>query len=302
VTLLAYVSDGAIVVAITKTNALVGGFVNEIALEELTTPFTPTASDDLALSAKVLRNPVQVGQEITYTALVTNNGPDVATNALVVDALPSSLNYRSASTTRGSCGATTMVVCNLGALNNGNTATIIIAATTSVTGLSANTLSVASDTSDPNTNNNTQVLSVTVTSVPQPSADLSVSANAPSAVQVGNAITYTVAIANAGPDPANNVQLNDALPSGLTYQSASSSQGSCSGTSTVTCNLNSIANGNSTQVTIVATASVTGTVVNTLNVSSSTAEPSATNNTVIMTTTVSASPPSFKVYLPLAIR
>ncbi|MCA1552837.1 MAG: DUF11 domain-containing protein, partial [Chloroflexi bacterium] len=119
----------------------------------------------------------------TYTALVTNNGPSAATNVLLVDSLPISLTYRSASSSQGSCGGATTVMCNLGAMSNGGTATVIIAATTNVTGVIANTLGLASDTNDPNTSNNTQLVTATVTSIPQPSADLSPSVSGvPSAI------------------------------------------------------------------------------------------------------------------------
>src|SRR5262249_53582890 len=43
---------------------------------------------------------------------------------------------------------------------------------------------------------------------------------------VGDSITFTITLSNAGPDTATNVLLNDLLPSGLTFISAAPSQGS----------------------------------------------------------------------------
>jgi len=47
-------------------------------------------------------------------------------------------------------------------------------------------------------------------------------------VDVGQRITYTVVVTNAGPDPATGVTLTDTLPAELAFVSAQASQGSCS--------------------------------------------------------------------------
>ena len=57
----------------------------------------------------------------------------------------------------------------------------------------------------------------------------------------GNASAYTVG--NNGPAAATNVLLTDTLPTGVNFLSATTSQGSCSGTSTLTCALGSLASG-----------------------------------------------------------
>jgi uncharacterized repeat protein (TIGR01451 family) len=64
-------------------------------------------------------------------------------------------------------------------------------------------------------------------------------------------IAYTLAVTNKGPASASGVVVTDALPiNQVQFVSASTTQGSCSGTSTVTCTLGAIANGQSAQVTI----------------------------------------------------
>ena len=42
---------------------------------------------------------------------------------------------------------------------------------------------------------------------------------------VGDQVTFTVALVNGGPDTATGVQVTDVLPTGLTYVSATASQG-----------------------------------------------------------------------------
>ena len=53
---------------------------------------------------------------------------------------------------------------------------------------------------------------------------------------------YTLTAHNAGPQEAPDVELTDTLPAGVTFDSATPSQGSCSESSgTVTCTLGTIA-------------------------------------------------------------
>src|SRR6185295_13387769 len=70
-----------------------------------------------------------------------------------------------------------------------------------------------------------------------PDADLSIiKGESRDPVMVGNNLTYTLTIRNAGPDDAADVAVSDPLPAGVNFGSATSSQGTCSGTMTVTCN------------------------------------------------------------------
>src|SRR5205085_2383239 len=55
-----------------------------------------------------------------------------------------------------------------------------------------------------------------------PSADLSVGITN-GAAREGDPLVFTVTVANAGPNAADNVSLTDALPAGLTFTSANAS-------------------------------------------------------------------------------
>jgi uncharacterized repeat protein (TIGR01451 family) len=91
-------------------------------------------------------------------------------------------------------------------------------------------------------------------------------------------VTYTVAVNNGGPSASTAVVLTDTLASGLTFVSATPSQGSCSGTTTITCSLATINNGATTTVTIVATPAAPGGYPNSASVTATTADLTQANN------------------------
>jgi uncharacterized repeat protein (TIGR01451 family) len=118
-------------------------------------------------------------------------------------------------------------------------------------------------------------------------ADLSITkADAPDPVVAGSTLTYTLTVHNAGPNTAAAVNVTDALPSGVTFVSASASTGTCSGTSTVTCDLGSVANGATATITIVVTPLAAGTLTNTATVQSTSEDANRADNTSTATTTV----------------
>ena len=125
-----------------------------------------------------------------------------------------------------------------------------------------------------------------------PSANLSLTtSDSPDPVQVGQELTYTIVVANAGPDPAVGASVTDALPANVSLVSATASPGGpCPGTTTVTCQLGTIASNGSATVTIKVTPSTEDDLSNTASVSSSTADPDMTNNADGETTVVNAAP------------
>jgi uncharacterized repeat protein (TIGR01451 family) len=137
----------------------------------------------------------------------------------------------------------------------------------------------------------------------QPQADLSITKRVETAspIFVGQQLVYTLTVTNNGPtDAANDVYVTDTLPASVTFVSATASQGSCSGTSTIGCLLGPLANGASATVTIVVTPTAAGNLTNTAMVSSSTGDSYSTNNESTATTTVNPEPGQARIVKTVA--
>jgi uncharacterized repeat protein (TIGR01451 family) len=110
---------------------------------------------DLAIAKTDSPNPVTVGNPLTYTITVTNNGPSEATGVTVLDPLPNGVTFGSATASQGSCTQSSgTVTCSLGTMVNGASATVTIVVTPTTAGTITNTASVTGDLSDPITGNN----------------------------------------------------------------------------------------------------------------------------------------------------
>jgi uncharacterized repeat protein (TIGR01451 family) len=121
-----------------------------------------------------------------------------------------------------------------------------------------------------------------------PSANLSLTKTAStSKATVGDAITYTIHVTNGGPNDALSTTVTDTLPADVTFVSSSTTRGSCSGSTTVTCHLGTLANGQSATVTINVKANKAGTATNTATVSTTSTDTNTANNKASATTTIS---------------
>jgi uncharacterized repeat protein (TIGR01451 family) len=123
---------------------------------------------------------------------------------------------------------------------------------------------------------------------PEPEADLSVAkTDAPDPVRVGDALTYTLAVTNAGPSAATGVVLTDMLPDGVRLDSVTAAQGSCDPSAgQVACDLGSLAAGSGTHVTIVVTPMAAGTLTNSALVEGNEDDPDPADNEATEQTTV----------------
>jgi uncharacterized repeat protein (TIGR01451 family) len=127
-------------------------------------------------------------------------------------------------------------------------------------------------------------------------ADLAISkADAPDPVLAGGTLTYTIQVANLGPQGVGGVKVDDKLPGHVAFVSATASSGSCTHKGKgVTCNLGTIAadptKANAVTVTIRVRPAKAGTIVNTATVDGAGSDPVAANDRAQASTTVVAAP------------
>ena len=230
-----------------------------------------------------------MGDTASFAITVANAGPSGATNVTLTDPLPAGLTYVSATPSQGTCAGTTSVTCSLGALAAGATASVAIVVTGSAAGNQVNTATVTATEGDPNAANNGASAAVFVTDQTR-NADLAVAkSGSPATVAVGANVTYTITVTNNGPESADDVRLSDPIPAGMTFVSATPSQGTCTGTALVSCTLGAIASGSSATLTVVVTNNSSGTkanVVTVSNVNGTEYDPNPTNNVATAVTTV----------------
>jgi uncharacterized repeat protein (TIGR01451 family) len=198
-----------------------------------TTSVTLSTMADDSITNTPSSTSVPAGSNITYTQVVTNNGPAASPNTTVTESLPANTSFVSATAPTGwVCSLITTTTPNTincsettaPALPSGNTATITVVVT--VTAGTANgtiitdTAGVVSGVEDPNTGNNNATANVTVASATQ--ADLSVTSSAsPNPVTDGNNISYTQIVTNNGPaaTTAGNATFTDTIPTNTTFVS-----------------------------------------------------------------------------------
>ena len=177
---------------------------------------------DLELAKSVSDPTPNVGDTTSYTVTLTDNGPDAATNARVTDLLPAGLIVRLGR--RPARGRTTPTtgLWTVGTVNVGSPATLVVRATVTTASPHTNTAAIThSDQFDPNTANNT----ASVTQTPQ-QADLALTKTISDPTpNVGDIVTYTVTLTNNGPDSATKAQVTDLLPAGVSFVTATPSQG-----------------------------------------------------------------------------
>ncbi len=234
---------------------------NDVDSAELTV--TPALAD-LQLVKGLLTSPrnVQVGDTVTYSIVVTNAGPDAVPDAVVTEEFPDGLTVLSTSPSQGTV-AVPSYTWSVGALAPGASAELSISARVDTVGTKVNRATVGSATvDDPDPSNNTE--SATFTGSPT-ELDLAVTKTrtGPEQVILGQPVSFTVGVVNNGPADATNVVLFDKLPAGLTFSAASAPAGTTYNQADGTWSIPLLANGSTLSLTLTATASDPGAVVNT---------------------------------------
>jgi uncharacterized repeat protein (TIGR01451 family) len=263
-----------------------------------TTPNTATVGTIIAVVSNADLSVTQTAQagtyrtngQLIYSITAGNSGPSTASNVVVTDVLPSGTTFISATPSQGNCSGTTTVTCSLGTLANGAAATISLRVILPPTaGPVSNTASVSTTDNDPVSANNTSTASINVIAT---QAGLSVTETGPATTGVNMVVSYTITVTNSGPDPAVNVSLTDALPSGTTFSSLVSPAGwSCTAPAagaagTIRCTESSMAAGSSVFTFNLNAPDAPTTISNTISVSSNSPDPDLSDNSSNVNTNV----------------
>jgi uncharacterized repeat protein (TIGR01451 family) len=268
------------------TNGATSGATGQVVALTATSPTGLCIASDLGITMTDPSGTDQPGGTVTYTIVVTNNGPNSATGATVTDAFSGQFTGESWTCTGSACPAASgmgSLSAVLGTLAPGAQATFTVTATiaSSATGTLSNTATVAAPagTVDPNPANNT----VTDSNGLSGSADLDVTlTNSAPPVVVGSTFSYTIGVTNNGPSDASTVAVQFAIPAGSTFQSAAGMGWTCTFMAPdVNCTRATLAGGASAPITVTLTApSTPGADPATVTASAATGDPDTTNNTV----------------------
>ncbi|MCG8326227.1 MAG: T9SS type A sorting domain-containing protein [Chitinophagales bacterium] len=181
----------------------------------------PVAQVDISLVKTVDQPIAQVGETVTFTLTVTNDGPNDATGILVEDHLPSGFTFVMASADYNEATG----IWDVGALGVGNSETIEIVATVNETGDHKNIAEVVAtdqddidstpdnddgDQSEDDEDNAEVIIDVVI--------DLELTKSvSPTSVMVGEEVTFKIDVTNQGPSTATGVTIEDILQSGFTF-------------------------------------------------------------------------------------
>jgi uncharacterized repeat protein (TIGR01451 family) len=188
-------------------------------------------------------DPVQVGENVTYTITVNNTGGTAATGVQVADAFPGATLV--SATSSGGCTGTTTVTCGLGTIAAGGSA----AATVVVTSPSTSGTLTNTATSPPG-----QPIAATATTTVVSQSLSTAITDSPDPVTAGNDVQYTLTVTNNGIAAVADAHVIDTLPAGASLASAPAA---CSGTGPVDCSVGALAVGGSGTVQIVVTSPAT---------------------------------------------
>jgi uncharacterized repeat protein (TIGR01451 family) len=227
-------------------------------------------SADLALTKTVNNASANVGDDVTFTVVVRNDGPEGATGVEVMDQLPAGLTYKSSTAASGTTYNQTTGVWEVGSLAPGATATLTIVATVASSGSKTNTAQVWKSNeydvdSTPGNSISTEDDQASVQVVPKV-VDLSVDKTVDNPTPfVNQSVTFAITVRNDGQNNATGVTVTDVLPSGLVFQSFTSSVGTYS-SATGLWTVGNLASGQSATLNIIAKVTTQGTKVNTAEV------------------------------------
>jgi uncharacterized repeat protein (TIGR01451 family) len=253
-------------------------------------PVVPTV--DLALGLHAAPEPVVLSNNITYSLVVTNYGPGIASGVYLTNDLPAASAYISAAPTQGTVATNGLgqVIWSIGSLPPNVHATLTLVAQAVATGSLTDTARVTSYQGDPNLLNNFTNVATTVEAA---TADLAATlVGAPNPAFVNSPLTYSIGLTNAGPANATGVTVTNTLPPGLNLVGVWLSQGTYNTNSPgpIIARLGSLSVSNQATLIITVKPAMAGLFTNTVGVYSDLPDPLKGNNAAAVKTQVGYPP------------
>ncbi|MBN1768239.1 MAG: DUF11 domain-containing protein [Prolixibacteraceae bacterium] len=232
------------------------------------------------------------GDTIVYAISVENAGPSYAQDVELSDLVPGSIQDPEYSTNSGDDWNSWTTTYAYGELTNDSGFSILLRGVLNEDvaegSILSNTATVESVTTDPNTSNNSDTETQTVTT----ESDLSVEKTGPVTIVAGTKITYGLTVLNNGPSDAANTEIEDVLPAGVTNGEYSLNNGNSwqpwGGLRTLPV-FSATPGVNNILIRGDVSPSATGSLLNTATVSSGTPDPELGNNESDATTTIETS-------------
>jgi uncharacterized repeat protein (TIGR01451 family) len=241
----------------------------------------------------------------TLQVTITNPNGAAITNVSLTDTFPATpgTGLARAATPNASfgpsCGAATInstagsVTLSNATIAAGGSCTFQINVTPATAGSYVNTIPAGALASTAGTNTAPASATLTVT----PVADVSVTKLGPASIATGASITYSISVANAGPDAANNTTFSDTVPAQITGVGVSCIAGGGASCGTLAAAGNSVTGtfpalpaGGTLAITITGTVTGTAPITNTATITppGGVPDPNAANNSSSATTTIMA--------------
>jgi uncharacterized repeat protein (TIGR01451 family) len=221
------------------------------------------------------------GSTVTYNITTINNGPSAAANVIVSDNIGTGLTNVVASN-GGTYNSTTGIVTfpAVASLANGATQTNTVSFTAPASGSVTDIVSSTSSTSDPTpANNDGTATTAKVTTAITASADVVTTKTGPTTAAAGSTVSYNITTRNNGPSDATNVVVRDNIGTGLIGVVASNGGTYNLTTGIVTFpTITTLANGATQNYTVSFIAPLSGSVTDIVSSTSSTSDPTPTNN------------------------
>ena len=224
---------------------------------------------------------------VEWRLLVTNYGPNNATNVFVSDVIPEGLDIVDVF----GDGMYSDSIWEIGDLANGESRQLSIICKVQATGRFTNSAYVWASETDPNLTNNEDENYLYV----YPASDLSITKTVSKyRYSVGDLVKYSIKLTNNGPDRAENVKVNEIMDKSMTLKSFHASAGDFDDVNDVW-SIDSLDAGESATLKINAVANEAGVAKNKVSASSDNFDPDLSNNNDTVSIDVAEKQKSHKI-------